>query len=264
MNISVVTTCSARGWTEYGERMVVSFREHWPDSVRLLVYTEGFDMPDEGNVSRMDLPEWFEAWKRKHSNNPDAHGRDQARNRPRKPHYDFRRDCVKFAHKIAALTDAALRETVDRLVWMDADTITHAPVDQRWIGDLARFRSDQYLAWLDRARTYPECGFLIFNGSHSYHDQFMRRLRYVYEADHVFKLGETHDSFVIQKLVDCCVEEGQFPKPLSLSGSARVSHHPFVLSPLGERLDHLKGPRKAKGRTPSHEVGSRRAEKYWR
>jgi hypothetical protein len=142
---------------------------------------------------------------------------------------------------------------------MDADVVTHEPVDDAWLRSL--LPSGSYMAWLDRTRTYPECGFMIFDSRHQAHGEFMQRLRSIYQTNHVFDLAETHDSYVTQQIVKECVKDGLMREPASLSGTARSSNHPFPLSELGSRLDHAKGPRKKYGRTPKHEV--RRTERHW-
>ncbi len=264
MSTFVITTCNAEGWQQTGRRMVETFARFWPADVHLLVYTEGFECPLMRNVRGLEFPQWFVEWKKRHALNPDAHGLDYRRNRPGKP-YDFRRDCVKFAHKIAAITTAALYAEYDLMVWMDADTLTHRHVDETWLRSLMfDGQAEPYMAWLDRRRLYPECGFLLFNCRHRAHRPFMTALRDLYESDRVFDLSETHDSYVLQQLVRQWAANDQMPEPVSLSGAAAASHHPFPLSELGSRLDHAKGPRKKYGRTPRHELQGKRREEYWR
>lgn len=273
MRIRVVSTCNADGWEQTGRRMAETFVQHWPAQATLEVYAEGFEpcIAAYPNVIARTLPEWFEAWKLRHAQNPDAHGRNKARFgkidlRKGKP-YSYRRDCVRFAHKVAALTDSALTTSASPdvpswLIMCDADVVTHAPVTIDWLSSLVsdpRF----YLAWLDRSAWYPECGFVVFNETHPAHVSFMTRFRDFYAGDHVFGLAETHDSFVLQQLVTAACGRREFPKPFSLSGNdtARRSSHPFVYSRLAERLDHAKGKFKAGGRTPRGYV--KRGEAHW-
>lgn len=263
MNTCAITTCSAKGWAEYGHRMVDTFARFWPADVSLTVYTEGFKLPSAPNVIEAHFPPWFTRWKQRHAHNADAHGRLKIRNR-RGREYDFRRDCVKFAHKVAAITDASEGLDADQVLWMDADVLTHEPVDHAWLGRLFPFAVPGYMAWLERTRVYPECGFMIFRPRDPMHARFMARFRDVYESDQVFAMSETHDSFVLAELVRKAVREAWFPTPYNLSGEAKTSHHPFVFSSLAERLDHAKGSRKAHGRTPSIELNGRRDEAHWR
>lgn len=259
MNIIVVSTCNKDGWETTGRRMAETFSRFWPKAARLVVYAEGFDV--DVPCEQRPLPKWFETWKAERRRVPAYTGLDPRRNR-RGRAYDYRYDCVRFAHKIAAITSAGERMTDGLLVWMDADILTHAPVTEAWLEQLHPHKNN-YLAWLDRQRIYPECGFLMFRADHPAHATFMHRLRYVYETDQALGLQETHDSFVIQWLVNASVRDRLFPVPHSLSGLARRSHHPFVHSRLGECMDHAKGTgRKNAGRTPAEEV--RRMEPYWR
>jgi hypothetical protein len=49
----------------------------------------------------------------------------------------------------------------------------------------------------------------------------------------------------------------------SLSGEAHQYRHPLINGPLGKCLDHLKGPRKVLGRSPSTDLMTPCLEKYW-
>lgn len=276
MGIRLVTTCHADGWREYGRRMVETFVQHWPAAVTLDVYAEGFDLDVAAdNVNSRRLPDWHTDWKARHAGNADAHGRDKSRfgraDKLKRGDYSYRRDCVRFSHKVAALTDAALNPNIvnhaDLLIMVDADTVTHAPVTIEWLRSVVNpTMRDFYMAWLYRANWYPECGFVVFNETHPAHDWFMRRLRATYESGEVFAFSETHDSFVLQELVKCAVSARRFPTPISLSGNAgERSTHPFVHSRLAERLDHAKGKFKRTGRTPAGLGEARhRPEPYWK
>lgn len=279
MGIRLVTTCHADGWRQYGRRMVETFVEHWPAAVTLEVYAEGFDVDVEApNVNARVLPGWHDDFKARHAGNPDAHGRDGTRfgpiDRAKNRDYSYRRDCVRFSHKVAALTDAALNPAIvnhageiDLLIMVDADTVTHAPVTIEWLRSVVNPSSgDFYMAWLFRANWYPECGFVVFNEAHPSHEWFMRLFRATYESGEVFAYPETHDSFVLQELVRRAVSSRRFPFPISLSGrKGERSTHPFVHSRLAERLDHAKGKFKAIGRTPAGLGEARhRPEPYWK
>jgi hypothetical protein len=241
--------------------MAETFRAYWSADVELLLYAEGFE-PDIGGITVRQLPPWFEMWKRRHVGHGDAHGRDRSRNRAHRQVYDFRRDCVRFAHKVAAIIDAAGTES-DLLIWIDADTVTHQPVDEHWVRSLVD-NSRAYLHWLERPGTYPECGFLIFRPIFPVHRAFMRRMREIYETGEVFGLPQTHDSFVFQIVSAEFRRSGAMPEPFNLSAPTRVRNgHPWAQSRLAERLDHLKGARKQLGRTPKSEAPGR-TEQHWR
>lgn len=263
-------TCHALGWQDYGRNMAKTFVEFWPGDVSLEIYAEGFDIDVAApNVLQRRLPEWFDTWKARHAENPDANGRNKARfgriAQRKATGYDYRRDCVRFAHKVAALTDAALEHMPadpDMLIMCDADVVTHEVVTVDWLKSM--FSDPRpYLAWLYRSNWYPECGFVMYRETHRAHMRFMHILRDVYESDKVFKLQETHDSFVLQQIVRECIARGMFSTPFSLSGRiGERASHPFVHSRLAERLDHAKGKFKGEGRTPRGYV--QRPEEHWK
>ena len=207
--VVVITTCSLKGWNEYGYKMHQSFLKHWR-CADLLLYSEDRD------VSDLPIPKWYKEFKIRHHNNADAHGMASGK-------YNFRRDCVRFGHKVAALTDGAFAD-YDRVIWCDADVVTDADVEE---AEVARWLpGDKYASLLLRPGTYPECGFMVFDRRHHGHTHFMNELRRTYETDYVFRLKETHDSFVIWKLLLA------LGYPIhDLTGKAKiVNNHPVVVS----------------------------------
>lgn len=255
MTYRIVTTIHAAGWVKYGERMVDSVIARWPaDCLPVILYAEGFEPNPREGLEVRRLPAWVTAFKAANIGRAGANGRLAGG-------YDYRFDAVKFVHKVGALTDAASRLHDGVLIWLDADTFTHADVTTDWLDGL--FPGSGYLAWLDRNHTHPECGFVMFRCAHPYHQAFMARFRELYETGQVFGLCETHDSFVLQHLAQAKAANGKIEAPHSLSGWARRTSHPFANGPIGERLDHMKGPRKALPRTPDRDLVQRRPEAYW-
>ncbi len=263
--IRVVTTTSKKGFEEYGHRMVSTFDRYWSRDIRLSFYIEDMDTADLARYRSVDVcrfPRWFNDWKERYKDAADPNGRDPNKNRDHRP-YDFRRDCVKFAHKVAAVTDAGLDMDDGLLIWIDGDTLTHASVDAEWLYRLFP-GEDKYLAWLARNRGHPECGFLMFRCWHDVHLRYMKEMRRIYESGDVYDLSETHDSFVFQHVTLKGIKKGWMPQPHNLAGAASIYHHPFIHCELGSRLDHAKGARKKLGRTSKVEVGGRRREAHWK
>lgn len=253
MRYHVVTTMNAAGWRQTGERMARAFLELWPaEALPLTVYAEDFDI-DLPGVEVRRLPAWLDAFKRAHRAIPSHTGKRLGR-------YDYRFDAVKFAHKVAALTDFAAPLDQGVVVWLDADTFTHAAVTVDWLNGL--FPGPGYIAWLDRLKSHPECGFVMFRAWHPHHARFMLDYRELYTSGALFELAETNDCFAMQHLIGLATRGGDIPPPNSLSGD-RGWHHPFVNGPLGARLDHLKGPRKREGRSRAEDLKTARSEEYW-
>lgn len=230
--------------------MVDSFDRYWPWDIPLHLYAEDF-VPKHGRVIVEALSDWLGDFKARHVNSDAAHGRLSSG-------YDFRRDCVRFSHKVAAVTDAALKTDADVLIWMDADTVTHSAVKKEWLESL--FDCSAYIAWLDRVGNYPEAGFYMLNCRHREHGNVMSRFRELYMTDRVFDLNETHDAYVMQRVISDAGVSAH-----SLSGrKGRRCGHPLVNSRLAECLDHLKGQRKVEGRSRRTDIHVPRTENYWR
>ena len=248
---SAVTTCNQAQWTAYGEAMAATFVRHWPREVRLTVYAEGFDGGAEEQFETIPLAAaapWLAPWKVARS--PAQCGLTPTG-------YAFRRDAVRFAHKIAAI-GAAATELESVLIWLDADIVAHAPVTLDWLEAL--LPADADMGWLDRDHVYPECGFLMFRLPQA--GKIIRQIVTAYQTGQIFKLREWHDSYVIETIVKAAETAGDL-HVASLSGEGRAHHHVLANSPLAERLDHLKGKRKAIGRTPRHERCVAGGGAYW-
>lgn len=232
--------------------MAQSFQRRWPDECQpLVVYAEDFE-PDVGNVETRALPGWL----------ADFKTRFAAHNGWRNGRYNYIHDAVKFAHKVAALTDYALTLTDGVLIWLDADIYTHSDVTPEWLERL--FPEPAYLAWLDRINSHPECGVVFFRCSHPHHHTFMANFRNLYMSGDLFKLRETHDSFALWHLVSAKVRDRKILAPVSLSGAAVRTSHPAANGPISACLDHLKGKRKQIGRTPCRErFLVQDGNKYW-
>jgi hypothetical protein len=251
---AVVTTCNASGWEQYGRRMVETFDRFWPASIPLYLYAEGFT-PDHPRPLVREMPAWLGEFKARHADHSRARGLVNG-------NYNYLYDCVRFAHKVAAVTDAGLRTPADVLIWADADIITHSSLDEAWLNEI--FPPGPYIAWLDRSSRFlhPECGFYMLRCSHPAHLHLMTRFRELYETDAVLALAETDDSSVLQHLIVKAERDG-LATTHSLSGDAWDNGHPLINGPLGARLDHLKGPRKESGRSPVSDLMKPRAEEYW-
>jgi hypothetical protein len=252
VDFTVLTTCNARGWQQYGRRMVETFDKFWPADIPFYLYAEDFQ-PDHHRPIVRQLPGWLTKFKARHAEDRRAHGMVGGG-------YNFKFDCVRFAHKVAAVTDAALSLETDVLIWADSDIVTHALVDRDWL--LSLFPPGPYIAWLDRDDRHHECGFYMLRCSHPAHRALTERWRRLYDSDEVLGFAQTQDCYVQQQLIVQAEREGMVTTH-SLSGEARTHGHPLINGPLGSRLDHLKGPRKTLGRSPAKDLMKPRLEDYW-
>lgn len=266
--VLAITTMNAAGYAETGRAMLESAERFWSPDIRLRCYAEGFAAPsNHPRVEWLDLLTealWLEGFRLVCEVEPIRRGITAGGG------YDFRFDARKFSHKVAALTAAARdvcalppRDRPELLAWMDADTLTHAPVDAAWLSSL--LPGGALLAWLDRRTLYPECGFLLFDPGHPAFVRWVVDLLELYQSGKLFGLREWHDSYAIQCVTGRLVAEAGI-RVASLSGDARDHSHPAANGPISERFDHLKGPnRKRLGRTPARERTMRDdGNPYWR
>lgn len=245
-DILAVTTCSSTGFNAYGRRMMQSWDRHWP--VRLITYVEGgFRVPVGVGARDIRTITWLRDF--------------QAAPTPKPPSDTYRHDAKRFAWKTAAVIDAATSIKGPRyLIWVDADTFTHADVPNAFIDTLLP-TGDEFIAWLWRDRNYPECGFYVLDLHHELMPKIMAMWRCLYETGALFGLSEWHDSWVLQWVI------AQFKqiKPKSISGEDGArTNHPFINGPLGVYMDHLKGQRKRRGRSDKSERMVRDEVAYWR
>lgn len=270
--ISVVTSCSAKGWEEYGQRFVRSFAEHWPAEIPLHLVSEddltsvALEVPFPKQYRVMSL--WSRApqaraFHERHEFNPRMHGRERMPKdvgwTPKKQDrgYNFRYDAYRFAKKVFAIDLVAKEVECGRLFWIDADVVTFDDVPIHLLERM--LPTDVALSCLDRGDYHSECGFVGYNLDHPQCREFIAAFADLYASDRVFELQEWHDSWVF----DWLRREMNIPT-FAIPHNSR--HHPFVNSDLGKVMDHLKGARKAKGKTPVAEVLSskKREMDYWR
>lgn len=239
LRFAVVTSYAPRHWESHARRCVETFRQFWPAQITLMHYDDQMLYANS---------EWMLAFKRRHAARPTE---------------NYRFDAVRFAHKVAAI-ELALRSPLtdphDVLIWMDADCVTHAPVNSEWLTHLLR---DADFGYLRRLKKYPECGVMMFrindNGI-GFIDEIVEQ----YRSDALFQMAEWHDSWVIEQVRQRREAAGRL-NCVSLSGIGERTGHPLINGPLGARLDHLKGTqRKAIGQSLRRDIKVPRPEVYWR
>jgi hypothetical protein len=259
MNYAVVTSCSAKGWETYGERFVRTFLEFWP-KVELILCSEDA-LPEIAGVTVLNLRETAGGYIERHANNKVTHGKERAPGqKPWKATninagYNFRYDAARFGLKAFAIDMAAQKRGGGRLLWVDADVVTFAPVPLSLLDEtLPRTFA---LSCLDRGMDYhSDCSWVGYNLDHPQTLPFIAAFRRLYETDAVLKLQEWHDSWVFdylrrsQRMPTHCIPH--------LSRS-----HPLPNSAIGQYCDHLKGARKQLGKTPRSEIVSASVHPYW-
>ena len=245
--LTVCTGWTPEGWISYGRKFWESFARFWPQSVDLLVYGEDGRTPAGGGPNmRMrplaDCPgaaEFRERWK----GDARATGRDVKptwKPARRAAGYNFRFDAWKFAPQGFIPLQAYEDSQSEFLIWLDGDVITHAPVTEKMITCL--LPPDKDIGFLGRGDKHPDIAFQIYRRG-PIALSFLEDFADMYATDELFDLKEWHSAFIWKH---CLGKYAQFSYDLTPGGEGHVWHQ----SPLAQWGDHLKGQRKAAGRSP--------------
>lgn len=269
LKISVVTTFHEEGLKKYGQRMINTFCENWPEEVTLHIYPELCN-PVIRNHNRVTLKRLEElsdlmSFKEKWKNVPKANGdvsTDPVRNKRKDAGKGFKWDAVRFAHKVYAIFHCARETDADVLFWMDADTVCHSPITKETIEKFCPMTQD--IGFLGREGKYTECGLYSMNLRSSAVQNFLREFQRMYDdAEHgIFTLSEWHDSFVFDAVRNKF--RGKLRENNWSSGIISGEGHPLINSEWGAYLDHLKGDRKDLGRSKNKDLKVKRTEEYWK
>lgn len=272
MVTSVITSCSAKGWEQYGRRFLESFHQYWPTSIGLHIVSEDpLPIPKDMFGSRVvrfwdllsgDYGSGAIKFLERHRYKPWVAGEACAdiptHVRPRwkaTSGYFFRYDAYKFCRKVFAIELVAEHLRTGRALWVDSDTITFAPVPETMVSSV--LPASVALSCLDRGPGYhSECGFVGYNLDHSATLHFIREFAKLYSEDKVFELAEWHDSWVFDWLRHKLVVP-------TYAIPHKSKSHPFINSELGRYMDHMKGKRKEKGRSYAVEQVNHKNIPYW-
>lgn len=265
MHVVVVTTFNAAGYEQYARRSIKTFLKHWPGNVRMVAYVdEGPEVVDiRHNRLTVHKHDWLPLieFKTTHKNTPSMNG-DRGQGR-----YDYRFDAVKFCHKPFALArfmtvdNANMDPPADKVIWLDADTVTHSPIPWPVVERMCPKRV--HFSYLGRNYKYSECGFMVFDAVKAL--GFIKAVAKLYTSGAFKSEREWHDSYLFDQVRK--VQELTGLKTLNMTPELHRRNgggHPFVNSFLGEYMDHLKGPRKITGKPKKGDmlVGHRAA--YWK
>ena len=242
--LSVFTSWHPSGYKKYGNQFIEGYTNCWPTEVPLTIYAEDHIPDSLGNATitvldqKTALPD-LKAWQLRHNNNPHAHGWNKDKSKQ-----SFLWDASRFANKTFALWHFANTCNTDIFIWCDGDVRTHTPMPLDFLHSIAP--SEHQLATHLGRKTWPECGWMMFNRNHPKFKEFMDQWRWIYESDDIFNHEETHDSYIYGELVQDFKSIGvEFN---DLAGDNQRGHV-FINSVLGGYMDHLKGFRKEVGKS---------------
>lgn len=246
MTYTIITTFHPAGLERYAQRMIDTFDQYWPTDVKLICYAEDcVPRVPSARVEVRDLhassPDLV-AFKTRHRNNPVANG--EVMKDTGVPYKDnhFKWDAVRFSNKVFAILHAIETVDTDWVIWLDADTLTHSPVPDTLLPEICNAKA--LACYLGRREKYhSECGWVAYNRRHGMIHDFMKMWRDLYVLDTIFELREYHDSFLFDELRKWFqTERGvRFHNMTPVPPNEKGPGHPFIASPLGRYMDHLKG-----------------------
>ena len=278
MSITVVTTFHKQGYEQYGKRMIESFLRNWPAEVKLYVYAEDCVVQESApNLIVKDLhqasPELV-AFKERWKNVPKANGdvsSDPIRSKRKDSGKGFKWHAIRFAHKVYSIFSCAKECNTKWLMWMDADTFCHSPINSKQLNGL--LPGKQELCYLGRKGKYSECGLYAMNMESQSTKDFLTEFQRVYDDAEgqggIFSMIEWHDSFVFDVVRQRFPNLKQYDWAASLHdlrprpGMSSGEGHPLINCEWGAYLDHLKGGRKQLGKSKRDDLKVPRPEPYW-
>ena len=186
--LSVFTTWHPTGYKKYGKDYIKTYLQNWPVEVPLTIYAEDHE-PNTYNADNIEvldqrtvLPD-LKAWQEKHKDNPHAHGWNKDKSKK-----SFLWDASRFANKTFAIWHFMNHTDADVAIWCDGDVRTHTPMPIDFIHSIAP--SENQLATYLGRKTWPECGWVMYNRRHPKFEDFMKRWRWIYESDDIFNHKE--------------------------------------------------------------------------
>jgi len=254
---TVITSFTEEGYELYGKEFIRTFKQFWPDNVRLVVYYEGDDV-----FRRMQG--WEDYWQVRHIKDfMDALTFDIQKGILPDGQYNINLD-ARMARK-PFMQAHALEQYGGKVFWLDADSVTHSAVPYMFLDEL--LPDDKLCCYLGRHTAsgerwyYTESGCLGWNSKHPLCERFMRAYKdyFLFGAWMTHKIW--HDCEAFDELRASSGAQDQF---VNLAAHLpQGTMHVFINSVLGTYMDHRKGPRKH-SRSTGKDLVIDRSEPYWR
>lgn len=241
LSVRVVSCFGPNTYDLYVKRFLETYTAMW-NGVPLTVFYHDCDLPEDAkrftnvqfaNLNELDAEFVEFAKKAQYANGMGEDGQ-----------YRFRFDAKKFSAKVFATSLLAAQCPEDWLIWLDADTYTHAPVDEAWLHSLLDPMVD--IVYLGRSCiNYAETSFIGFNKARGKAQTLLADMRDIYYDGEIFTYIEHHDGFVFSRMLYLHMAHGMNAKSLTNEGYNDLEA--FENSPLVEKMHHLKGNRKLEG-----------------
>lgn len=237
----IVTAFNRNGYEQYGKRFLESYKK---TPYCLTVFTEGmFDILSPGyQQDQLGIPGLREFLER-HKDNDQVKGKasvDRWNDKERKAGYSYRFDAYKFCKMVYTMWYAAEQQKNGLMMWLDGDSVIRKPLPNDFF---EQFLLDGYdYCYLGREPKHTETGFLIFRLPECL--PILRAWKDLYDKDTFMHQKEWHSAYLFDRAREQFLDiKGHNLTP---GGRGHVIHKCGV----GKYIDHLKGNRKNRGRSP--------------
>jgi len=257
--VEFATSMSRAYFDRCGREMVRTFLANVDPSVRLRIYheasaeggpgVEGYDAPGpSGRLLPADLlrESGYLAYAAAIRGAVEAKvggaiPADPAK-RPGRKGYDYRWDALTFGKKGFAFAAAAKASSARWLFWADADIVFRKPLT---VPILKIFVGDAEVAYFGRKKQHSETGFYGVDLASPAVRKFVDIYRSIWESRSVLSIPE---GWTDCHVFDLALRQSPVQRKRNLS--ATPEGHVIAASPVGEYIDHRKGPRKDKASSP--------------
>lgn len=231
----IVTTFNKKLYREYAYKFIDSYLESGT-TIPLHIYVEdGEEYPAFPNVTFHNL----------FDQDPECHAFVKRNQHKKAPTY--MKDGVRFCYKVFA---QCLGSQIDKepMLWVDADCVFLQKIEERWVSEVL---GGKFVAFYSRPGLYTECGFMAYDLSKPCSEGFFEHFRNFYVNDVIYRLENYTDCHAF----DSCRRIsrhtlGYSERPLGQFATHRKLHV-MALDPLiAKHIDHRKGNRKQKEKSP--------------
>ena len=163
----------------------------------------------------------------------------------------WRYDAVRFSYKVYAYTNAVMtaEQETDGIMFIDADCVfnQNAVMTVGWIEENVH-RENCMVSYMPRNyvtdgwnQRQTETGFIYFNMRHPYVRSFTATVKAVYDEDTVYNLGEYHDAYVFDDILNDYVMRYDVSTYSLIPDGAVEQGGVLELTPLSDFVCHRMG-----------------------
>ena len=229
-----VTTFNKKLYKSYAHKLIETYIETKQETP-LIVYVED-DInyyPKNNNITYNNL---F---------NDEPECKNFVERNKHRPVNEFYKDAVRFCYKVFAQN--AGRKYGKQIYYVDSDCVFMNKIPTEWFNQI--LPSDKFLAFYDRPKQYTETGFLAFDNTKEYSDDFFKKYCEWYIKDRVYNLSAFTDCHTLDATRKYIKQNNIKYKeqPLGDGQSGHIMARDKNLNPY---IDHRKGNRKQDEHSP--------------